>query len=153
MRRTAALLVAAGVVCIAGVAEAGAATRVRPTPSLHPKFSPRIFDYVSRCPSGRRLRISLRGPRSTRVTIDHRRPRKGRQRARLRLRGGQGVTVKVATRRRRAAYHVRCLPKHFVDWTAHRHGKTQARFYIVTPAEGNPGSKFVVIFDNHGVPV
>jgi hypothetical protein len=48
---------------------------------------------------------------------------------------------------------VRCLPKDFIKWSSERHGKPQARFYIVTPAEGGKGSPFVAIFDTHGVPV
>ena len=153
MRRTAAALVAVGAAAISGAPDAGAATRIGAHPTLYPKFSPRVHDYVSRCHAGRRLRLDVRAPRAARVRIGSRRARRGSARATLRLRAGQRVRVRIAGRRKRASYHVRCLPKRFPKWSARRRGRTQARFYVVTPAEGGKGSPFVAIFDRNGVPV
>jgi hypothetical protein len=152
--RTAGTLIAAVVLALSGAAEAGAVTRIGADPDLFPAFSAKVHDYVSRCHAGHRLLLAIHAPPSARVTAGARKPHRGGMRTKFHLKAGEAVRVLIATKHRRAAYHVRCLPKDFPQWTAERHGTPQASFYIVTPAEGGPhGSPYVVIFDAHGAPV
>jgi hypothetical protein len=154
MRRTAAALAAVGAAAIAGVPDAGAATRIGASPALYPAFNSNVSDYVSRCHTGRKLVLAIHAARGTQVAVGSRKPKAGKMRVTLKRAGGQGVSVKLITGKGRATYHVRCLPKDFPPWTSERHGKPQASFYIVTPAQGGKaGSPFVTIFDNNGVPV
>jgi arylsulfotransferase ASST len=138
---------------IAGAPDAGAATRIGASPALYPAFSPKVSDYVSRCHTGRKLRLAIHAAHGTRVAVGGRKPEAGKQEVALNLAGGQGVSFRLVRGKKRSTHHVRCLPKDFIKWYVERHGKPQARFYIVTPAEGGKGSPFVVIFDTHGVPV
>lgn len=154
MRRTAAALIAVGAAAISWAPDAGAATRIGAQPALYPAFSTKVTDYVSRCRAGRPLKLTVRAPRSAQVTIDSRKaPHRGSTRASVNRHTGQDTRITIASRLKRATYHVRCLPKDFPRWTSERHGSPQASFYIVTPAEGGKGSPYVVIFDNHGVPI
>jgi arylsulfotransferase ASST len=154
MRRTAAALVAVGAAAISGVSDAEAATRIGASPALYPAFSSKVSDYVSRCHSGRKLRLTIRAARGTKVAVGRRKPRAGKQRVTLRRAGGQAVNLRLIAGKRRSSHQVRCLPKDFPRWTSERHGRPQASFYIATPAQGGKnGSPFVTIFDNHGVPV
>jgi hypothetical protein len=154
MRRTAAALVAVGAVAISGAPDAGAATRIGASPALYPAFSSKVSDYVSRCHSGRKLRLTIRAARGTTVAVGRRKPRPGKQRVTLKRAGGQAVNLRIVKGKKRSTHQVRCLPKDFPPWNSQRHGSPQARFYIVTPAQGGKsGSPFVTIFDNRGVPV
>ena len=152
MRRTCAGLVAVAAVVATGP-DAHAATRIGASPALFPAFSPKVSDYVSRCHTGRKLRLTIRAARGTRVAVGRRKPRAGKTKVALNLAAGRRVSLTLIRGKKRSTHHVRCLPKDFVKWSAQRRGRPQARFYIVTPAEGGKGSPFVVIFDNHGVPV
>jgi hypothetical protein len=146
-------VIAVGAAAIAGVPDAGAATRIGAGPALFPAFSRGVTDYVSRCHSGRKLRLTIHAARGTKVAVGGGKPRAGKQKVTLRRAAGQAVNIRLISKKKRTTHRVRCLPKDFIRWTVERHGRTQARFYIVTPAEGGKGSPFVVIFDNHGVPV
>jgi hypothetical protein len=153
MRRATAALLAVGMAAVVCTPSAQAATKMGAHPALFPAFDTKVSDYVSRCHSGRQLRLKIHAPSSQRVTVGGRKAQAGSTKATLSLTGGQGVSVTIASGHKRATYHVRCLPKDFPTWTAQRHGRPQASFYIVTPAQGGKGSPFVTIFDNHGVPV
>lgn len=127
----------------AAAAEAG--TRIAAYPKLYPAFSTSVRDYVSRCQRGRPLLLAAHAPRATRVTLDGRPTR----RKRLELAAGQGTRVTIGKR----TFHVRCLPRAFPPSTSERHGRTQAGWYAVTPAQGGDGSRFLALFDPNGVPV
>jgi hypothetical protein len=113
-----------------------------------------VSDYVSRCHSGRKLRLTIRAARGTKVAVGRRKFRAGKQKVTLRRAAGQAVNLRLMTGKKRSRHQVRCLPKDFPPWSSERHGRPQASFYIATPAQGGKnGSPFVTIFDNHGVPV
>lgn len=131
-------------------AGASAAPRLGAYPALYPAFSPKQTDYVSRCHRGRPLLLAIHAPRATPVRVGRRRAVNGSLQTRIKLEGGQAITVRTAG----TTYHVRCLPKTFPKWTAERDGAPQARWYVVTPAQGGDGSsRFVAVFDARGVPV
>jgi Arylsulfotransferase (ASST) len=106
---------------------------------LLPPFNAKTTDYVSRCGTDRPLLLAVHAPDKATVQIDQQRTRK----ARLRKGPGQSTTVAIGDR----TYHVRCLAKAFPSFTTERHGTPQARWYLVTPAEGGQGTHFVAIFD------
>lgn len=115
-----------------GTAVAATATTASAKPALYPRFRSSISDYVSRC-GGKKKPLQLRVAGRT---------------TKRKLRYGQATTFRVGA----GTYHVRCLPPGFPEWRAKRSGKPQADYYITTPL--GPGlSRYVVIFDNHGVPV
>lgn len=143
MRRLTTVVV---LLALAATGSAQAAPRIGAHPALYPAFAPHVTDYVSRCSAARPLLLAVHAPRSSAVLIGGRRTR----RARLHRQGGQGTTVKIA----RSSYHVRCLSPRFPSFTSERHGTPQARWYVVTPAEGGAGSPYVAIFDSHtGAPI
>jgi hypothetical protein len=142
-----------GAAALAGASGAAAATRIDAYPALYPAFSPKVSDYVSRCHRGRPLLLSVHATPATRVRVGRRKPSSGSARQRLALAAGRAVDVRIGSGRRRATYHVRCLPKDFPKWTSERRGRPQASFYVVTPAEGTDGVPYVAIFDTRGVPV
>src|SRR3954463_11592135 len=111
MRRTAAALVAVGAVAISAVPDAGAATRIGASPALFPAFSPKVSDYVSRCHSGHKLRLTIHAARGTKVAVGRHDARAGKQRLTLSRAAGQGVTLRLIRGKRRSTHYVRCLPK------------------------------------------
>ena len=140
----------------AGPAAAAPAGTIGTSPKLFPKFSPRVTDYVARCQAGSPLALAVHAPQRAKVRIDGGQATHGSRLVRLRLAGGQGVTVRIARGKTAATYHVRCIGRGFPHWTAERHGTPQAEWYIVTPSGGGPkntGTHFVAIFDRNGVPV
>lgn len=113
---------------------AEAAVRVTAKPRLIPKFDPGVSDYVTRCMPRGRLRLQV-GARS----------------ARLRLKSGESTSFVVRSGHVRRRYVVRCLPRDFPSWSAHRPGRPQAQWYVVAPCCTT--STYVAIFDTNGVPV
>jgi hypothetical protein len=119
----------------AGGADAqGAKLTVTAKRPLYPAFSTSVHDYVVRCVPGRHLPLAIGAPRGTTVSVAGSRPRSGSRIVRPRLRYGQQAVVVSRHGKHVQRYHLRCLPKSFPDWTAHRRGRTQAAFYLVDPA-------------------
>lgn len=150
---TALLLAAAPV---AAAKSPRAALRVVARPALVPRFHRNVTDYVTRCESGKRLRLSVTAPRSVRTAVDRRSARKGSFTAYVRVTSGQSfrfvVTTRHGDRHRRRSYFVRCLPPNFPAWSAERPGRPQAAWYVVAPCCSELAT-YVAIFDTHGVPV
>jgi hypothetical protein len=65
------------------------------------------------------------------------------------MRSGEGVRI----RTRASTYVIRCLADDFPRWTTQRHGTPQSKWYLLTPTLGAHGSRYVALFDRHGVPV
>jgi hypothetical protein len=129
-------------------APASAATvHVAARPALFPRFDRDVSEYVARCVPGQRLRLSVSAPRGTTVAVDG---RPARKRSFLRVASGQSFRFVVRTRGTQRHYLVRCLPPDFPSWTAERHGRPQAAWYVVAPCCTK--STYVAIFDTHGVP-
>jgi hypothetical protein len=131
VRRRILALAAPAAIALALPSQAAAVT-ISAKPRLQPKFSPGVSDYASRCRLGHPLRLKV-----------------GRHIRHYRLREGQAASVRAGGR----TYHVRCLPKHFPKWTAERHDRQQAQWYLVTPTLGPHGSHIVAIFSRAGAPV
>jgi hypothetical protein len=124
--------------------------RIGAYPATYPKFAPFTTDYVSRCSRRRPLLLAIHAGKNERTTIAGRKRRRGSYQVRLKLAAGQAARVKTSLH----TYHIRCLPKDFPPFTTKRHTFPQARWYIVTPAEGGQGSNYVAIFDSFsGAPV
>ena len=115
-------------------ASPSAAARVKARPALFPQFDPSVRNYVTRCMAGERLRLSIDG-----------------RSARLRIKTGQSTSFVLRSGHARRRYFVRCLPRDFPSWSAQRPGRPQAQWYVVAPCCTT--TKYVAIFDTHGVPV
>lgn len=138
MRRRVLAGVGAAIVLLGGAAfapashAAAATTRVTASPPLFPKFDPSVRNYVSRCGTRGRLRLTI-GARSTGMN----------------LKSGQSTSFGLGSGH--ARYFVRCLPRDFPSWSARRTGRPQAQWYVVAPCCTQ--SRYVAIFDTNGVPV
>ncbi len=136
--------------------ESGAATRppllarLTSTPALYPAYSSKIHDYVVRCQPGQPVRFTTVAAAGSAPWIDG---KPGRT-ALVPLARDQAVTIEARNGSGSAAYHVRCLPTDFPEFTETRSGST-ASWYIATPSLslGKTRSHYIVIFDGNGVPV
>ncbi|HEY2326363.1 MAG TPA: arylsulfotransferase family protein [Gaiellaceae bacterium] len=142
-----------GVADAAGLSQAGEApelSQLTASPGLFPAFAPGITDYVVRCSTAATTQLNVFAASGTVATIAGQR----RNAARLPLRAGQSVTVTGIRGRRTIAYHVRCLPSDFPNWQATGAG-TPDRYFVTTPtlSLGTAEGHYVIVFDDHGVPV
>lgn len=135
--------------CLACAPAAGAAT-IKADPPLFPTFDPHVRDYVSRCHPGLPLKLTVRATAAEVSAKGDTSRVRGSFHTTLNMRSGAGVKV---TTKSNGAYHVRCLADDFPAWTTERHGTPRAQWYIVTPTLGPHGSRYVALFDRHGVPV
>ncbi len=123
------------------------------TAYLYPKLQEGIDHYVTTCWSGgtdleleseRRLRISRAGF-EWQGKAGH---------IRVPLAPGESFAVDAGQQR----YHVRCLPDNFPGWAFERLEDPSHKFYSVAYGRSNDNedmnlNPFVVVFDQHGVPV
>lgn len=126
-------------------------------PALYPDFDPAVSDYVTRCGPGP-VTMTVTAPSATEVAIADRSARTGSFTEDVTLTPGEGVELSTTTSGRTSAFHVRCLPDDFPDWTFSRPGDPSAHFYITTPQsvatpDDQTASVYVAIFDDQGVPV
>ena len=157
MRSLRLVLLAAAVCAAATGTEAALAAvrtpslaRVTVTPAIYPDYSPAIHDYVVRCDPSDPVRISAWPGVGTTPLIDG----KARRTASLKLATDEAVTIADRAGRLTQAYHIRCLPSDFPDWTVTGVGATDD-WTIATPSLslGMATSHYVAIFDPNGVPV
>ena len=141
------------------VTTSGAVTQlsIAAAPALYPEFDPAVSDYVTRCGSNR-VSISVAAPPGTNVAIDGGPAQGGVFNRNVALTAGRAFEFSTTTGGQTATYHVRCLPADFPAWTYNSSSAARANFYITTPQNatapgGQPGARYVVIFDAHGVPV
>ncbi len=125
-------------------------TRLSATPTLFPAYSPAVHDYVVRCATARQVRFTTSVAAGTVSVIDGDEARS----AAVKLTPGKAVTIDGFTSAGATAYHVRCLPADFPNWTVTGTG-SPGEWYVATPSLslGGPTSNYVAIFDDHGVPV
>ena len=69
------------------------------------------------------------------------------------LQAGQAFELTAIHYGNEQSYFVRCLPKDFSVWDYTRLAQPSHGLYVVAPTLGGPSGKYVVIFDDHGVPV
>jgi len=157
MRRLRPALLAVAVCAAAsGTGSAPAAVRapslvgVTVTPTIYPDYSPAIHDYVVRCDPSDPVRISAWPGFGATPLIDG----KARTTAAVKLSSDEAVSIAVRAGRVTQAYHIRCLPSDFPDWTVTGTG-APGEWTIATPtlSLGTATAHYVAIFDANGVPV
>lgn len=126
-------------------------------PALFPDFDPSVSDYVTRCGSAP-VDMSVAAPAGTTVSINGQPGQSGVFDQNVQLSAGHSFSFSTTTGGQTSTYHVRCLPSDFPLWTYTRQGTPSAHFYIATPQNaltpsGQPAGRYVVIFDDNGVPV
>jgi hypothetical protein len=133
-------------------APAGAGVQVSATPALRPAFDRGTSDYVSRCPAGKPLRLSVRASDGDRVSVAGGKRKGGTFEKRLSRKRDGAFTIRVKAGNRATAHHVRCLPKDFPEWSFDSSGRSQAQWYVIEPT-GPHAEGYIAVFDAHGVPV
>ncbi len=119
---------------------------------LSPAFDPSVPDYTVKC-TGSPLEVSGRLAQGASISVDGGQAQTGAFDASVPLVENQefGFTLDEGTTA--GDYHVRCLPANFPIWEYEGLRPVSHGFYIVTPTLGVGAARYVVIFDNHGVPV
>lgn len=113
-------------------------------PALFPSFDPEVTDYATRC-TGDPVNVEVSAENLS-VSVDGSEPRTGEFEQTAAVTGSQGFSVDSSSGR---DYHVRCVPADFPAWNYDRLADPHRPYYVVTPT----GSRYVVIFDDHGAPV
>jgi hypothetical protein len=133
-------------------AAAGAAVQVSTRPALRPAFDPAVTDYVARCKPGKPLRVRVNASGADRVSVAGGKSRRGAFEKRVSRAPDRAFTIRQRSVGRTTAYHVRCLPPDFPDWTFGSSGAAHAQWYVVAPNAGG-AEGYAAIFDGDGVPV
>ena len=146
--------------CLIGATPAASAAEL--SVSAKPRLEPGGFqhgttsDYATRCAESGRLRLDFVARGGFRVTARHK-TSSGRFTRWFALAPGRAIRFTASRHGRSKTYHVRCLPADFPPFASTRTGTPQAQYYVVTPnypVFGHPSyGRFVVVFDNHGVPL
>ena len=137
---------------VVGVSAASAAvTGVSTTPALYPAFNAGITDYVVRCAPSTPVRVTVTVASGTTVRVDGK--TWSGTAIPVSLNYGQSFTIEATSSGSVQDYYVRCLPAGFPAWTSQRSGSPQAAYYVVAPSLGFRASRWVIIYDAHGVPV
>ena len=136
---------------IAAGPAAAAVTAISTNPALYPTFNPGVSDYVVRCTQTTAVRVTVTATAGTTVHVDGKVPAGGA--VQVPLRYGQSFTIEATSAGMTQDYFVRCLPAGFPPWTSQRPGTPQAEYYLVAPSLGFGASRWVIIFDTHGVPI
>lgn len=154
--RSAAVAVCGLILCAGPAAAASNPASVVTSPALKPAFAARASDYTVRCKPGESVRVTVKAPRGTRISVDGAPARSGRFRRSVGLAEGQAFRLKVTRKGHTRTHFVRCVPQDFPTWRVSRHGKPAVGLFAfapavrITPPEGAPYS---VIADNRGVPI
>lgn len=119
-------------------------------PSMYPDFDPDIRDYVIDCTGGP-VQVTAQVPTDTDLSIDGSEARNGTFVTNVPLQPNQSFSFSRRTGSAQKAYHVRCLPSTFPDWTFDSYGESAWQWYIVRAGTGS--GTYAMIFDGHGVPV
>jgi hypothetical protein len=135
--------------------QASSTERVVGTPTLIPKWSSAIPNYVVRC-NDQPVQLSVFAQPGDSVSVDGQAAKTGNFVATTgALTAGQEFLITATTSSGTAVHHVRCLPNDFPTWTWSRNGGTRSQFFVVTPdLSFTPGNdnKYVTVFDTNGVP-
>ncbi len=127
-------------------------TRIASEPGLTPAFDPAIGDYTVAC-DGSPLTVSGRTAAGTAIAVDDDPAASGSFESEVPLAAEQEFGFTVEADGQLSEYHVRCLPLDFPIWEYERLQQPRHGFYVVSPSLFTGAKPYVVIFDDHGVPV
>jgi Arylsulfotransferase (ASST) len=154
-RRARAVAVAMGVAALAP-SSALAAVDITAKPGLKPSFKTGISDYVSKCSSGKPLKLTIDTTGGDTVGVDGAKAKSGSSTKTVALKGGQATELVVRSGGKTTRHHVRCLTSPFPYWKFERPGTPRAQWYLFAPSTGDgtgPNTHHVIIMDGRGVPV
>ena len=121
---------------------------------LTPSFDPAISDYTVRCASPVTMHVDASA--GSKLSMDGHPFASGSFDTPVPLGAGEAFAWTVREGGQSTTYHARCLPSDFPSFSVERPGEPQAQWYLVAPTgsvfQARP-QNYVVIFDNHGVPV
>jgi Arylsulfotransferase (ASST) len=134
---------------------AEAPVEIDATPSLTPGFAPDVSDYTVPCDGTNPVSMSVTAPNGSSVSVDGAAPASGNFTSPVTLQSNQEFDFDVAAGDYSGSYHVRCLPPDFPQFTYERLSPPTYPFYLVDPdlKIGSLPKHWVVVFDDHGVPV
>jgi hypothetical protein len=123
------------------------------TAYIYPKLQRGVDHYVTSCWGGG-TELQLKSERRLRVSRAGFEWQGKAGQIRVPLVPGESFAMDAGQHR----YHVRCLPPNFPGWAFERHEDSSHKFYSVAFGRSNDNedknlNPFVVIFDQHGVPV
>ena len=134
-------------------AAAEAAVTVTTTPSLAPKFSTTVSDYVTTCP-GNRVTVVASSTSASPIKIDRSPSKSGRQNIAVSLRPGQRFEVVVGKAPRSTVHSIRCVPADFPAFQTT--GKLPASipfFAMSAPDLSVKPIPYAIVVNANGVPV
>jgi hypothetical protein len=138
-------------VTVACLEEGPPPVQLSATPALTPAFDRSIDDYYLSC-TGAPLDLSAEAGPGYTISIDGAAPQAGIVEATVPLGAGEEFSFTVSRLDGRHRYFVRCLPPDFPAWSYTRFTQPSHDLYIAAPTLG-AADKYVVVFDDHGVPV
>lgn len=123
-------------------------------PALFPAFDPAVSDYYVRCAGGGDpVTLSGEATNGAGVGVAGAPPATGTFALDVALDPDHAFSFEVWQNGTRSVHHVRCLPTDFPIWNYDRTGVPSEGLYMVTPTRRPNPVGFVVVFDDHGVPV
>ncbi len=131
-----------------------AAVQISTSPDLFPLgFDRTVDDYAIRCNNKKPVEVDASVAPGYSVNIDRNGERAGVSQAQVPLRENQEFTVTVSRGQGQHRYFIRCLPSDFGTWDYTQFLEPSHRLYVVAPAIGAVTGNYVVLFDDHGVPL
>jgi hypothetical protein len=124
------------------------------TPALAPlTFDRTVDDYVVACNNGKPVEVDASVAPGYTVQVAAQATAAGTVHTTVPLKENLEFVVTVARGDGQHRYHVRCLPSDFGTWEYSRALPPRHHLYVVAPALGVVSGNYVVIFDDHGVPL
>jgi len=155
-------VVALSALMMAGLFGAGADAEAAPpsgqvnfsAPSLFPKFSPVLHDYVVRC-NDAPVRVQGHTSGGWEAAIGNHPFRRGDFSQVVQLSSGRAftITVRKVGQADRYRYYVRCLPNNFPDYTFTRYRPVSPEYFSVDRDFNTPSRHYGIIFNKRGVPI
>jgi hypothetical protein len=124
------------------------------SPSLIPlSFDRTVDDYALRCNNNKPIEVTAFVAPGYTIRVAGQATLTGSVQTTVPLKENVEFVVTVSRGDGQHRYHVRCLPSDFPAWEYLRLDPPSHRFYVVAPTIGAATGNYVVIFDDHGVPV
>ncbi|HEY5976312.1 MAG TPA: aryl-sulfate sulfotransferase [Solirubrobacterales bacterium] len=127
------------------------ATSVSASPGLQPGFDPDVDDYVVDCENDP-VQLSGRTSSAATITVEGE-PIAGPFSESVPLEENQGFSFSIDEEGSVRAYNVRCLPEDFPSLSYEQFAEPQHELYSMITNVSPPFGRYVVIFDDRGVPV